>query len=199
MADKDYKRIMVNDVFAVVVHNKAGNNAQIFLKEIKMTTKQYREYEKIAHEYYVRRKEGKEQIAEIEEELNTREQKVKEFLLQCENKKHVDETVGFSMKFVEPQKPVFNAEKLEKSIPVDVSLKVIKKKFAVKNEVLFVALMRRYGVSVDELNECLLLEKEVDQKALEQALALGEIDLDMIDGTYTIEKKKAYIKVTEKI
>jgi hypothetical protein len=44
----------------------------------------------------------------------------------------------------------------------------------------------------------LSLEKTVDNDAVFQALSLGEIDTGMLNGTYVIENKKAYIKLTER-
>ena len=163
-----------------------------------MTKKEFKEYEQLAKDYYIARKTYKEKTLKMDKAINGKAEKIKEFLLSCDSKKYTDKESGFSLKFVEPQIPIFDIERLEKSIPIYASKAVIKKKFIVKDETLLVALLKRCGVPMDDFQECLTLEKEVDEKALEQCIAMGEVTQDMLAGTYTIKKKKAYIKVTEK-
>lgn len=155
-----------------------------------------KECEKLAREYYDGYQELKKMSMEMAEELDAKGDKLKEYLLQCENKKHIDET-GFSVEFVEPQSVAWDIAELEKKVPVYVSREIVKKKLAVNNEIMFVALMNRHGVNMDEFWQCVEIEKEVDSKKLEQLIDLGEVDKDMLDGTFEIISKKSYIKVSE--
>jgi len=159
-----------------------------------ITTKEFRAKERTAREY----KKLKEDHIKITKELEEKTEELSGFLKSCENNRYIDNAYGFALKYIQPSKPVFYIDELEKKIPVHLSRDIIKKKLNVNNEVLFVALMRRCGVPTEELNKCLTVEREVDKKALDQAMDIGDITREMIEHTFVIENKKAYIKVTDK-
>jgi hypothetical protein len=179
-----------------MVYNNIIPNKQKYFKEVAtMTTA---EHEKLAKEYYNGYKKLKQVSFEMAKELDKKGEKMGEYLKQREDKKYFDDEAGFAIKYVQPQKAIFDIDKLEKNIPVYVSREVIKKRLVVDNEILFVALLNRCNFPMDEFWQCVTVEKEVDTKALEQMLDLGEVDKGMLDGTFEIVSKKPYLKVTDK-
>lgn len=162
-----------------------------------MAIQKKEDYEKLLVEYYEGYKNFKKVSLEMAEELDMKGEKIKEYLSDCENKRYVDVVAGFSVKLVEPEKVVWDIEKFARNAPSDVYRKVVKKKIAVKNEMGLTELLKRHGVDMKSFWECVELEREMDEKALLQMLELGEIEKDVLDGTFELVTKKPYIRVCD--
>ena len=153
---------------------------------------------KIALEYYAQYGALRRMSMEMATEIDATGEKLTAYLAQCDDGRYVDDEAGFSVDYVQPQGVLWDVEELERKAPVYVSREVVRKKLAVDNEIMFVALMNRFGVPMEDFWQCVSIEKAVDTKRLEHLIDIGEVDREMLEGTFQIVDKKPFIRVTDK-
>lgn len=114
---------------------------------------------------------------------------------------HQDESVPtLRVQRIEPTSVEFDAVALEKVLGKKRAKKVITKSYEIADWAMFVKLMKRYGVPVNQVAKLLKVQRKVNEKALEQLDAIGELDdvdsEDLMDCSH-VKRKSRYYKLTE--
>lgn len=97
---------------------------------------------------------------------------------------------------VEPTKIVWNVKTLEKRLPKSIIKKVLVKNYSITNMQGLMEYLKSCGVDPKEFKKYISVDKQVDNKQFEQLNALGEVNINDLDGCYTVENLKSYYKVT---
>lgn len=104
----------------------------------------------------------------------------------------------FTCKRVKTTKVKYKADVMYKKLNEDVRDLVVKKNYIVTEPEKLIKLLKKYGVSKEEIKQCISITKEVDEKMLNQMGDLGEIMLADLDGCYDIVPNSDYIRVSIK-
>lgn len=96
---------------------------------------------------------------------------------------------------VQSSKVVFDLKALKEALGDELFGKVTTKKYEVVNSKGLFKYLKQLGANPKIIKSFLNVEITVDEKALNNLSDVGEIDEDMLKGTYTIENRSPYIKI----
>lgn len=98
---------------------------------------------------------------------------------------------------VRPKKVVFDAEALQKKLPLDVREAVIKKTCVINDWDGFAQYMKAVGASPSMVKSFIDVKKEVLVGELDNLVSEGKVSMEQLDGTYEVVVGDGYVKVTE--
>lgn len=108
------------------------------------------------------------------------------------------ESYVLSVSKVQPVKVVFDAEKLEAKIPKSISKKVISKSYVINDFSSLVQYLKSCNVDPKKFKSFLDVQRTVDENALDQAVALGEVEEEQVKECCSVSKNTPYYKVSIK-
>lgn len=103
----------------------------------------------------------------------------------------------YKVNLVERVNITFFADRLKHKISKEKYNEVVEKKYEVSNINRLVKLAKEYGISKEELKECITVKESVNKDKMKQMSALGDIKLGDIAGCYSATISK-HIQITEK-
>lgn len=103
----------------------------------------------------------------------------------------------YKVKFVQPKKIIFDADKLESKIDRDLCALFISKEYQINDIISFIAYMKSIGADPKIVRSYLDIKKKVDEKKLDELSELGQISEDDIKGCYQVKEISSYIKISE--
>lgn len=103
--------------------------------------------------------------------------------------------VVMDVKKVVPTSIAWDADKLEETLDKQIAKQVINKTYEITDFIGLVEYLKTCGVSPKKFKEYITVHKTVDEQAINQLDAVGEIDHDLIKGCYTVETKKDYLRI----
>ena len=100
------------------------------------------------------------------------------------------------VKRITPTSIIWDADKLEQNLEKEVAKKVIQKTYTITDMEGLVKYLKSCGVNPKKFKSFLLIEKRVDETALEQLNALGEVASEELEGCYTTSTKCSYLRIS---
>ena len=98
---------------------------------------------------------------------------------------------------IESNKIIWDIEKLKEKLNKNILSEILNKKYEIEDFNGLVEYLKSCGVDPKKFKEYLIVEEEVNEKALNQLSELGEITDEQIDGCYTLKRISEYVKFTE--
>lgn len=98
------------------------------------------------------------------------------------------------VKKIAPKSVTWNAEALEKSLG-KLSKQVIQKTYTITDFEGMARYLKSYGVDPLRFREFLLVEKKVNEDALDQLNALGELTEEQLRDCYTVTTRSSYLRL----
>ena len=102
----------------------------------------------------------------------------------------------FKLVKVQQKKVTFDPSKVKQALGKELSSEVIKKEVSIPDADKFIKYMKHVGADPKTVKSMLLVSESVDVKALDQLIDVGDIDEQLLDGTFEVIEKDPYFKVT---
>lgn len=102
---------------------------------------------------------------------------------------------GLNVKKIQRVRIKFDPDKLEKMLGRNMSKKVIKKNYSIINMDGLICYLKKCGVDPKVFKTYISVTKVVQQDALDQLEETGQIDIEQIEGSFTVSKDKPYFKI----
>lgn len=102
---------------------------------------------------------------------------------------------AFAVKKVEKTSIIWDADRLEKRVEKHVAKQIIKKQYHISDMPGLVAYLKLCGVNPKVFKKFIMVEKSVDDKAVDRLGDIGEISVAQINGCYRVETQKPYYTV----
>ena len=102
------------------------------------------------------------------------------------------------VKKVETASIEWDAEKLEKRVDKSIAKKVIKKEYRVSDMQGLISYLKSCGVDPKIFKRHIIVDKTVDEKAVDRLGDTGQLTVKQISGCYTVKSKKPYFTITVK-
>lgn len=102
------------------------------------------------------------------------------------------------VKKVEKTSIEWDAEKLEKRVEKSIAKQVIKKQYRISDMQGLIQYLRSCGVDPTIFKKFILVDKTVDEKAVDRLGDTGQLTVKQISGCYTIRSQKPYFTVSVK-
>lgn len=90
----------------------------------------------------------------------------------------------------------FDVDALEKKLPKETARDVIVKSYKITDYKSLVAYLKQCNVDPKKFKQFIEVEKTVDTKTLDRLSDIGEINLNDIEGCYTVTDSAPYVKIT---
>lgn len=103
---------------------------------------------------------------------------------------HDDLEDGYSCKFIEATKIIYDAEKIEEKFDKEFCNEVINKTYIVNNIDGLVKLLKQNNVNPNQFKKFIEVEKTVSKEKLEQLFEIGDLSLEQLAGCYDTKKTK---------
>ena len=87
---------------------------------------------------------------------------------------------------VEKNKVTYDIGKVKEAVDKKTFNKIVNREFIADYDKL-VELAKKYKISKDEIMNCLTINEEIDNKKVNELYNLGQIDLNELKGTFTID------------
>lgn len=99
---------------------------------------------------------------------------------------------------VRTKKIIWDIKKLKKQMPKQKLKKILNKTYTVSDMSGLVEYLKSCGVDPKKFKKYIIVEEEVDNKAVDNLSETGEITREDIKGCYKVELSEPYIRITEK-
>lgn len=102
----------------------------------------------------------------------------------------------YKVTLVERVNITFFADRLKRKLSKELYDEITEKKYEVTNINRLIKLAKEYGISKEEIKECITVKEEVSKDKMKQMSSLGDIKLDQIVGCYNASISK-HIQIRE--
>lgn len=146
----------------------------------------------------------KEEFDQTKKEFEEAKKQFEEIMLEyMKGKSATFESDGFTdgqlvVKKVEKTSIEWDAEKLEKRVEKSVAKQVIKKQYRITDMQGLIQYLRSCGVDPKIFKKFLLVDKTVDEKAVDRLGDTGELTVKQISGCYLVKSQKPYFTTSVK-
>lgn len=161
-----------------------------------MDNKQLREFTEIARAYYLLKEKQEEANEKFEVAKKDFYSKMSKFWKKNKIKDKNFKDGNFSVTRVQSVKLIFNIQKFKEKLNKEQQKKLIKKSLEVSNTQGLVDFLKSKNISFKDVKDYFIIKEEVDQKMLDKLSDLGEISMNELKGTYTVEIKDPYYKLS---